>query len=177
MITLRAVALFALSSIASIQSTSLPPYPFQVEDGVIKNSEGMIVDMQCVNWPGHMETNLPEGLQMQSLETIVDLIVASNLYNCVRLTYAVELLGKLKVTARESFLDNNAITDSGADLSPHIANFTQHNPELIDESLGRIFQTVSVTSKQTEDVVSVGNDSNTMYATRSPRLSPHFLGR
>jgi hypothetical protein len=130
-------------NLGGTSAAASPPaslYPYTVNDGMIKDASGNLVDMQCVNWPGHMETNLPEGLQFQPLSTIVNHIADSNLYNCVRLTYAVELLSKLDVTARESFTQNNANDDSGFDLSPHIANFTEHNPNLIDENLGTIFQ-------------------------------------
>ena len=136
----QALVLWALSVVAADPSIA---FPFLVSDGVIKEASGSTVDMQCVNWPGHMETNLPEGLQKQPLEAIVDRVKSSNLYNCVRLTYAVELFEKLDMTARESLQDNNAMVDSGVDLSPHIANFTANNPSLIDETLGNIFQKVA----------------------------------
>lgn len=47
------------------------------------------VKFRCVNWAGHMETNIPEGLNHQPLDAIAAWIAAQG-FNCVRLTYSTD---------------------------------------------------------------------------------------
>jgi hypothetical protein len=47
------------------------------------------VKMRCINWAGHMETHVPEGLHKQSIEYLADWI-SKNGFNCVRLTYSID---------------------------------------------------------------------------------------
>ncbi|KAH6902062.1 glycoside hydrolase superfamily [Coprinopsis sp. MPI-PUGE-AT-0042] len=56
----------------------------------IIDSAGKRVKLRCVSWAGHMETNIPEGLQHQPAGNIAQWI-ASNRFNCVRLTYAIDM--------------------------------------------------------------------------------------
>ncbi|KAF2189384.1 glycoside hydrolase family 5 protein [Zopfia rhizophila CBS 207.26] len=56
----------------------------------ILNEQNQRVKLRCVNWAGHMEVNIPEGLQHQPVGTIANWI-ASNGFNCVRLTYSADL--------------------------------------------------------------------------------------
>jgi hypothetical protein len=48
------------------------------------------VKFKCVNWAGHLEINIPEGLQHQSVDYIASWI-AANKFNCVRLTYSIDM--------------------------------------------------------------------------------------
>lgn len=48
------------------------------------------VKLRCVNWAGHMETKVPEGLQHQSVPTIAAWIASAG-FNCVRLTYSIDM--------------------------------------------------------------------------------------
>ncbi|KAJ9286783.1 CAZyme family GH5 [Paecilomyces variotii] len=56
----------------------------------ILDSDNNRVKLRCVNWAGHMEVNIPEGLQYQSVDTISTLI-ANYGFNCVRLTYSIDM--------------------------------------------------------------------------------------
>lgn len=56
----------------------------------ILDSNNNRVKLRCVNWAGHMEVNIPEGLQYQSVDTISTLI-ANYGFNCVRLTYSIDM--------------------------------------------------------------------------------------
>ncbi|CAK7265597.1 hypothetical protein SEPCBS57363_001664 [Sporothrix epigloea] len=47
------------------------------------------VKLRCVNWAGHMEVNLPEGLHKQPISTLADWIKGQG-FNCVRLTYSID---------------------------------------------------------------------------------------
>ncbi|GMI26779.1 hypothetical protein TeGR_g5740 [Tetraparma gracilis] len=119
---------------------SAPTYPFRASGPQILDSAGVETQFRCVNWAGHMEANVPEGLQMQKLDDIVDLLASQPTYNCVRLTYAAELFDKTTMTLRESFQPGNNNADT--DLSPLVANITKHNPELVDMTLPAVFEAV-----------------------------------
>lgn len=72
-----------------------------------------------------METMLPEGLQWQPLDAIVALLAQPDTFNCIRLTYSVDLffLGA-NLTARQSF--------ARLGLNATIAAVEKNNPALID---------------------------------------------
>ena len=124
-------------SLALFDGTS-PAFPFSRSGTDIVDGYGHKMDLACVNWPGHMEVNLPEGLQHQPMQDIVDKIASSGVYNCVRLTYAVELFSKSNMTARESFEQ----ADVDVDMTGFIDDVTQHNPNVIDMKLPEVFQKV-----------------------------------
>ena len=137
--TLRGALLSSLLgfSLALFDGTS-PAFPFSRSGTDIVDGSGNKMDLACVNWPGHMEVNLPEGLQHQPMQDIVDKIASSGVYNCVRLTYAVELFSKSNMTARESFEQ----ADVDVDMTGFIDDVTQHNPNVIDMKLPEVFQKV-----------------------------------
>ncbi|KAH8705248.1 cellulase family protein [Talaromyces proteolyticus] len=56
----------------------------------ILDSNNQRVKLRCVNWAGHMEAHVPEGLNKQSIDTIAGWI-ADNGFNCVRLTYSIDM--------------------------------------------------------------------------------------
>lgn len=55
----------------------------------IVDAGGERVKLRCVNWAGHMETHLPEGLHKQSISYLADWIAGQG-FNCVRLTYSID---------------------------------------------------------------------------------------
>ena len=126
--------------VALSRPASTPIYPFRALGSTILDATGDEVQFRCVNWPGHMEANTPEGLQFQPLAEIVKTLAQHPTYNCVRLTYAVELFEKEHMTLRQSFTpgNNNATTD----LSPLLRNISTHNPDLVELSLVQVFEAV-----------------------------------
>lgn len=55
----------------------------------ILDSDDKRVKFKCINWAGHMEVNLPEGLHKQSIPFLADWIKDQG-FNCVRLTYSID---------------------------------------------------------------------------------------
>ncbi|KAK1750668.1 glycoside hydrolase superfamily [Echria macrotheca] len=55
----------------------------------IVDANGDRVKLRCVNWAGHMETNLPEGLHKQSFDYLASWIQKQG-FNCIRLTYSID---------------------------------------------------------------------------------------
>lgn len=88
------------------------------------------VKFRCVNWAGHLETNIPEGLQHQPVDAIAAKIASLN-FNCVRLTYSIDMALAQDVPVSESFA--LAVNASGAPADPLNALYTaavQQNPFL-----------------------------------------------
>lgn len=78
----------------SRQESAWPFGPFVTEGQYIKNTLNESVVYAGTNWPGHGEVMIPEGLQYQSIETIVSKIKSIGM-NSVRLTYAIELIDQI----------------------------------------------------------------------------------
>jgi hypothetical protein len=76
----------------------------------ITDKTGVKVTYVGVNWPGSLETMIPEGLQYQSIETIVSKIKSLSM-NAIRLTYATEMIdqyydnGETDVVMQQAFTD------------------------------------------------------------------------
>lgn len=90
---------------------SFPNGPFSVSESRIYGANGRRVTYAGVNWPGAEATMVPEGLQYQSVQSIVSKIKSLDM-NAVRLTYATEMIDQIydhmmDVPIRDSF--NNAL--------------------------------------------------------------------
>jgi hypothetical protein len=107
--------------------------PFSTSGNSIIDAKGNIVRMRCVNWPGTMETLMPEGLQHNSIENIVLLIQQMNM-TCVRLTYSIEVTLSSNVTAYQS------LTRLG--LTSALQGFTENNPSYLNSTVSEIFDAV-----------------------------------
>lgn len=84
------------------QASSWPYGPFYTSGRFIVNTNGKHVTYAGVNWPGAADTMIPEGLQYQSIESIVSKIKSLGM-NVIRLTYAIEMI--------------DDILDNGGDIS------------------------------------------------------------
>ncbi|KAF7305520.1 Glycoside hydrolase family 5 protein [Mycena chlorophos] len=73
---------------------------------------------RCVNWAGHLEAQIPEGLSSQPLDTIVDYIASSG-FNCVRLTYSIDTALGQTVSVEDSF--TAGATSAGVDATQFAA--------------------------------------------------------
>ncbi|KAF8935440.1 glycosyl hydrolase family 5 protein/cellulase [Dissophora ornata] len=96
----------------------------------IVDSNGQRVKLRCVNWAGHMEVGIPEGLQHQSIDKISS-FVASAGFNCVRLTYSIDMALSPNTLVSDSF--NAAAGPTGvplATLQSLYQNVTANNPSL-----------------------------------------------
>jgi hypothetical protein len=94
------VAFFGLASIAAAAPTPeesfiskrvLQPLPLSTTDRWIIDASGAKVPFVGINWPGAADTMVPEGLQYQSIVSIVGKIAETG-FNAVRLTFAIEMV-------------------------------------------------------------------------------------
>lgn len=71
-----------------------PFAPFVTSGRDIKDTKGQNVVYAGANWPGAGEAMIPEGLQYQSIETIVSKMKSIGM-NAIRLTFAIELIDQI----------------------------------------------------------------------------------
>ncbi|TGJ85530.1 hypothetical protein E0Z10_g3280 [Xylaria hypoxylon] len=120
--------LFSLSSSTEIERrASWPNGPLVTSGRWITDATGATVTYVGVNWPGSLETMIPEGLQYQSIETLVSKIKSLGM-NAIRLTYATEMIdqyydnGEKDVTMQKAFVDVLGQDDGMAVYNKVIAN-------------------------------------------------------
>ncbi|KAI9645448.1 hypothetical protein NHQ30_006187 [Ciborinia camelliae] len=73
------------------ERASWPYAPFTTSGRWILDSAGNNVSYAGANWPGAADAMIPEGLQYQSIATIVGKIKSLGM-NVIRLTYAIEMI-------------------------------------------------------------------------------------
>ncbi|KAK4106907.1 glycoside hydrolase family 5 protein [Parathielavia hyrcaniae] len=111
-----------------IRAVVPPPLPLHSSSRWILDADNNRVKLRCVNWAGHMETNVPEGLQHQSIDFIVDWIAAQN-FTCVRLTYSTDHALNPDLPVAASFAA--AARDAGvpaADMTALYSRVVARNP-------------------------------------------------
>lgn len=86
---------------------AFPNTPFHTEKQWVVDSTGANFTYVGVNWPGAGEVMIPEGLQYQSIQSIVSKIKSLKM-NVVRLTFAIEMIDDIKdrggdVTIQKAF--------------------------------------------------------------------------
>ncbi|KAE9972155.1 hypothetical protein BLS_004157 [Venturia inaequalis] len=85
-----------------------------------------------INWPGHIDAMIPEGLEYQSIEDIVSRIKSVG-FNVIRLTFAVEMVDQIieggDVAVQTSFVKALGDTDGGLVWK----KFQERNPGLGDD--------------------------------------------
>ncbi|KAI1492321.1 glycoside hydrolase superfamily [Biscogniauxia mediterranea] len=112
------------------------PYgPFVVDGTEMKNARGDTIVYAGVNWPGHGEVMIPDGLGYQSIESIVSKIKSLGM-NAIRLTYAIEMIDDIyanngqDTTVRDSFINALGQANGSKVYSQFIAN----NPSFDDST-------------------------------------------
>ncbi|KAK6220617.1 hypothetical protein LQW54_002062 [Pestalotiopsis sp. IQ-011] len=123
--SLRSIALpfLALSAhFAGVVALAAPTYdhekraawpygPFVTSGRDIKDTNGDTVVFAGANWPGAADVMIPEGLQYQSIETIVSKIKSLGM-NAIRLTYAIELVDQIYENGGQDVSIETALNDA-----------------------------------------------------------------
>lgn len=100
MVQLLALSYGCLAFAAS--AVEKPNVPLRSSSRWILDSAGERVKLRCINWAGHMEANVPEGLNKKPIEHIADWIARQG-YNCVRLTYSIDMALNPALKVQDSF--------------------------------------------------------------------------
>lgn len=129
--------LFAATSVAQAQ-TIWPNGPFTTKGTSIVDASGSNFTYAGVNWPGAAETMVPEGLQYQSIETIVSRIKSLGM-NSVRLTYATEMIDQVYENNMTDVPIMTAFVDAlGMDNGTSIFNKVMANNPSLNQSTTRL---------------------------------------
>lgn len=78
-------------------AASFPDGPFTTSGRWIVGKSGSNLNFAGVNWPGAGEAMIPEGLQYQSVASIVSRVKSLGM-NAIRLTYATEMVDQIFAT-------------------------------------------------------------------------------
>ena len=108
----------------------------------ILDNNGNRVKFTCVNWAGHGEANIPEGLNKQSIDFIADMIKSQG-FNCVRLTYSIDHALNPTLAVQDSFAI--AAANSGVDptvMTGMYNQVVQNNPFIANATTQDVFGTV-----------------------------------
>jgi len=116
-----------------------PALPLSSSSRWILDANGQRVKFRCVNWPGHMEANIPEGLHRQSMDYLVDWIKRQG-FNCVRLTYSIDMALNPGMKVSDSF--TKAAADAGVSVDAMkglYAKIIEKNPWIANATTRDVF--------------------------------------
>lgn len=86
--------LLPISGLLGLASAAWPNGPFTTSGASMLDASGATVKYAGANWPGAADVMIPEGLQYQSVASIVAKIKSAGM-NVIRLTYAIELIDQI----------------------------------------------------------------------------------
>ncbi|KAK8026658.1 cellulase family protein [Apiospora marii] len=116
--------------------------PLHTQSRWIMDDSGARVKMRCINWAGHGEANVPEGLHKASVASIAD-FVRDQGFNCVRLTYSVDHALDPHVPVADSFRGAAAYSGLAVEtLDGLYAQVAQRNPDLAQGTRQEVFGAV-----------------------------------
>ncbi|KAM7217492.1 Glycoside hydrolase superfamily [Rhypophila decipiens] len=116
------------------QQNTWPNGPFVTDGRNIRDTTGANIKYAGVNWPGHGEVMIPEGLQYQSIATIVSKIGSSSGgigLNAIRLTFAIQMVDEIyanggkDITLQKAFVQGLGQTNGTRVLNQVLAKNPQ----------------------------------------------------
>ncbi|XDG00961.1 hypothetical protein ABKA04_000576 [Annulohypoxylon sp. FPYF3050] len=139
-----------LLSLLTVLSTTVLPaavvsaqkLPLSTSSRWILDADGQRVKLRCVNWAGHQEANIPEGLNKQSIDYIADFIQQQG-FNCVRLTYSIDHALNPDLLVSDSF--NNAAgaaNVSATDMSSMYSQVAEKNTFVNGATTRQVYEAV-----------------------------------
>lgn len=125
-------SLCAAALVSMIQA--FPNGPFNTSTQWVHDSTGEKFTYVGVNWPGAGEVMIPEGLQYQSISSIVTRIKEMKM-NIVRLTFAIEMIDDIKDNGGDVTVQNALIkvlgTENGAKVWDSVV---KNNPQFTNST-------------------------------------------
>ncbi|KAI5859837.1 glycoside hydrolase family 5 protein [Durotheca rogersii] len=125
----------------------------------IKNARGETVVYAGANWPGHGEAMIPDGLQYQSIESVVSKIKSVGM-NAIRLTFAIQMIDEIfanggkDITVKDSFVKALGQTNGTKVYSQFLAK----NPAFNDSTTRlQVFDAVAAESAKQNIYVHLDN--------------------
>jgi endoglucanase len=116
--------------------------PLHTSSRWILDANDARVKFRCVNWAGHLEANVPEGLNKQSIDYITTWIHQQG-FNCVRLTYSIDHALSPNLLVSDSFTAAAAASNTSlASLTSAYSAAVQANPFLQNATTSDVFAAV-----------------------------------
>lgn len=118
------------SAIPHERAATWPNGPFVTSGRYIRDASGENLTYAGANWPGAADVMIPEGLQYQSIETIVSKIKSLGM-NAIRLTYAIEMIDQIYTNGGKDIPIQTALSKAlGATNGPKVlAQILAKNPQ------------------------------------------------
>ncbi|KAF2274256.1 cellulase family protein [Westerdykella ornata] len=135
-LTLSTLATLALPTLSQL-------LPLHVSSRWILDSTNKRFKLKCINWAGHMESHIPEGLQHASADSLASIISSSG-FNCVRLTFSIDmaLSPDLKVSDSFSTLASRANVADPSQVAQLWTKIQENNPWIRTATVQDAFATV-----------------------------------
>lgn len=140
-VILGALCLISTATTALGAAAAAPSLPLSTTSRWIVDADGARVKLRCVNWAGHMETHMPEGLHRQSVDTIAQFI-ADQGFNCVRLTYSIDWALNPNESVADGFggaADRAGVPEHQAELTGFYQDAVALNPYLANATVRDAF--------------------------------------
>ncbi|KAK8848918.1 glycoside hydrolase family 5 protein [Apiospora arundinis] len=120
-------------------SSPWPNGPFATSDRWMTDASGNIVTYAGVNWPGHIDVMIPEGLQYQSVASLVSKVKSLGM-NAIRLTYAIEMIDQIVDNGNKDIPISKAFADAlGQENGTAVLQkVLKNNQGLFDEDTTRL---------------------------------------
>jgi endoglucanase len=130
------------AAVLPMAAAQKPSVPLSSSGRWILDSNGQRIKLRCINWPGHMEANIPEGLHRQTIDYIADWIAGEG-FNCVRLTFSIDMTLNPTLGVADSFRAGaaSAGVDEGAVMALYDQALEKH-PFFADASILDVFGAV-----------------------------------
>ncbi|KAI1396119.1 glycoside hydrolase family 5 protein [Hypoxylon fuscum] len=139
---MRFFSLLAVLGAVLPAAVSSQKLPLSTSSRWILDADGQRVKLRCINWAGHQEANLPEGLNKQSIDYIADFISQQG-FNCVRLTYSIDHALNPDVLVSDSFTAAaGAANVSATDMNSMYTSVAQNNPFVNGATTRAVFESV-----------------------------------
>lgn len=87
-------SLVAFNALLGVATAAWPNGPLTTSGRDILDTTGAVVTYAGANWPGAADVMIPEGLQFQSVASIVAKLKEAGI-NVIRLTYAIEMIDQI----------------------------------------------------------------------------------
>jgi hypothetical protein len=132
------ILLFAIASLHSFLVYGFPNVPFYTDGRWIRDSTGATFTYTGVNWVGHLDAMVVEGLQYQNLTTIVSRINSSG-FNSIRLTWAVQMVDEIyENNGQDTSIKDSFVTALGEANGTTIFNAVVANNPSFNENTTRL---------------------------------------
>lgn len=152
--------LVAYAGAASVTArASWPNGPFTTNGRWVVDASGLAVTYAGVNWPGHVDAMIPEGLQYRSISDIISMAKSVGI-NSIRLTYATEMIDQIESNGGVDVTVQAALVaalgqDNGTAIFEKVLS---HNPSFSSNTTRlEVFDAVAGAAQENEVYVHLDN--------------------